>query len=173
MRKVRMDLCNPWIVPCKVAINTLCNKAWICCAFHGLSAWYFAQSMDQADEVSFYFEVTAYTFRSCIAVVTASLYSHRLHSFNYIHIQSLNQIHVHLQVANIVDINIQLATQLLNSLCIDYTTAVQHMDFTLISQLACYLMCIATRTIAIASYNHIVRVVYLYSYTDLCDCLYL
>ena len=41
-----MDLRNPWIVLRKVAIDTLRNKVWICCAFHGLSTRYFAQSMD-------------------------------------------------------------------------------------------------------------------------------
>ena len=54
-----MDLRNPRIVLRKVAIDTLRNKVWICCAFHGLSARYFAQSMDQADEVLFYIEVTS------------------------------------------------------------------------------------------------------------------
>ena len=45
---------DSWIVLYKVAIDTFRNKIWICCAFHGLSAWYFVPSMDQADEVSFY-----------------------------------------------------------------------------------------------------------------------
>ena len=51
MRKVVMDLCNPWIVLCKVSIDTLHNKIWICCAFRGLSVQYIAQSMDKANEV--------------------------------------------------------------------------------------------------------------------------
>ena len=38
-----MDLRNPWIVPRNVSIDTLRNKVWICCAFHGLSRCY-AQS---------------------------------------------------------------------------------------------------------------------------------
>ena len=52
-----MDLCNLWIVLCKVSIDTLCNKVWICCAFHELSGQYIVQSMDQANEVLFCFEV--------------------------------------------------------------------------------------------------------------------
>ena len=61
-----MDLRNPWIVLRKVAINILHNKVWICCAFHGLSGRYIAQSMDQVNdaEVLFCFEVTVYTLRS-------------------------------------------------------------------------------------------------------------
>ena len=74
-----MDLRYPWIVPRKVEIDTLRNKVWICCAFHGFSTRYIAQSMDQADEVLFYFEVTTCTLRSCIT----SLYSHGLRSYSY------------------------------------------------------------------------------------------
>ena len=71
-----MDLRNPWIVLRKVAIDTLRNKVWICCTFHGLSAQYFAQSMHQADEILFYFEVTRtaglyFEVMSCIWLVTA------------------------------------------------------------------------------------------------------
>ena len=62
-----MDLCSTWIVLRKVMIDSLRNKVSICCTFHGLSTQYFVQSMDQADKVSFYFEVTAYTLRSYIA----------------------------------------------------------------------------------------------------------
>ena len=40
-----MDLRNPWIVLRKILIDTLHNKVWICCAFHGLPSYY-AQSMD-------------------------------------------------------------------------------------------------------------------------------
>ena len=50
-----------------------------------ISPRYFAQSIDQADEVLFYFEVTAYTWRSCIASYT---------EFTC----------MHFQVANIIDI---------------------------------------------------------------------
>ena len=56
-----MDLYNPWIVLRKVSIGTLRNKVWICCAFHGLSGRYIAQSMDQANEVLFCFEITPYS----------------------------------------------------------------------------------------------------------------
>ena len=41
-----MNLRNPWIVLRKVMIDTLRNKPWIICAFHGLSTLLFAQSMD-------------------------------------------------------------------------------------------------------------------------------
>ena len=53
-----MDLRNPWIFLRKVLIDTLRNEVWIYCAFHGLSVRYIAQSMDQANEVLFCFEVT-------------------------------------------------------------------------------------------------------------------
>ena len=61
-----MDLHNPLIALHKVANDTLHNKVWICYAFHGLFAWYFAQSMYLVDEILFCFEVMAYTLRSCV-----------------------------------------------------------------------------------------------------------
>ena len=81
---------------------------------------------------------------------------------------------MHFQVANynITDISSSCIVSLTleQPICIDFTTAVQHKHgyYTHYSWLANQRV-----AIVIASYKYIIRVVHLYSQTDLCDCLYL
>ena len=60
MHTPSMNLRNPWIVLSKVVIDTLRNKvAMDLLCIPWIVRRYFAESIDQADEVLFYFEVTA------------------------------------------------------------------------------------------------------------------